>query len=57
MTVSTNREVGIFTSNSFQEVETLLPSSCHQCHDGSSAQKGNEQVGSCRTTDLIGCRT
>jgi len=28
-TVSTDREIGLFTNNSFQKVETLLPSSCH----------------------------
>ena len=42
-------------NNNFQEVETLLPSSCHQCHDSSSAKKGNEQAGSYRTTDPMGC--
>ena len=35
-------------------VKTLLPSSCHQCHDRPSAQKGNEQAGSRRTTDSMG---
>ena len=56
MTVSTDREVGLCTNNNFQEVETLLPSSCHQRHNDSSTQKGNEQVGSCRTTNPIGCQ-
>jgi len=55
-TVSIDREIGLCTNNSFQEVETLLPSLCHQCHDGSSTQEGNEQVGSHRTTEPIGYR-
>ena len=41
-TVSIDREIGLCTNNSFQEVETLLLSSCHQRHDGSSTQEGNE---------------
>ena len=35
--ISTDGEVGIRVDNSFQKVETLLPNSCHQCHDSSSA--------------------
>ena len=50
-TVSTDGKVGFCTSNNFHEVEALLPSPCHQCYDKPTTQKGNEQVGSRRTTD------
>ena len=36
-TISINREVGFCINNGFQEAEALLPSSCHQCHNRSSA--------------------
>ena len=55
-TLSIDREIDLCTNNSFQEVEILLPSSCHQRHDGSSTQEGNEQVVIRRTTDPMGCR-
>ena len=55
-TIPTNREVDFCIDNGFQEAEALLPSSCHQCHDRSSAQESNEQAGSYMTTNLIGCR-
>ena len=53
--VPTDKKVSFCTNNSFQEVETLLPSSCHQCHDGPSPQEGNEQVGRRKTTNPMGC--
>ena len=54
--IPTNREVGFCIDNDFQEAEALLPSSCHQCPDRSSAQESNEQAGSCRMTNPISCR-
>ena len=51
-----NREVGFCIDNDFQEAEALLPSSCHQCPNRSSAQENNEQVRSCGTIDPVGCQ-
>ena len=55
-TISINREVGFCINNGFQETEALLPSSCYQCHNRLSAQESNEQVGSCKMTNPMGCR-
>ena len=54
--IPTKREVGFCIDNDFQEAEALLPSSCHQCPNRSSAQENNEQAGSCRMTDPISCQ-
>ena len=43
-TIPINREVGFCIDNDFQEVKALLPSSCHQCHDRSSAQESNDKL-------------
>ena len=49
-------EIGFCINNGFQEAKTLLPSTCNCCYDGSSTQEVDEQVGSCRTIDLMGYR-
>ena len=53
--ISADGKVGFCISNSFQEVEALLPSLCYQCHDGLSTKESNEQVRSRRTIDPMGC--
>ena len=52
--ISDDGKVGICINNSFQEAEALLLGPCHQCHYRSCAQEGDEQVGSCRTTNPMG---
>ena len=52
--VSYDGKAGLCTGNSFQEIKALLLDSCHQYHDESSIQEGNEQVGSRRMTDTMG---
>ena len=51
-TIPVNREASLCIDNSFQEAKALLPSSCHQFHDRSSAQESNEQARSYWTTRL-----
>ena len=52
--VSHDGKASLCTGNNFQEKKALLSGSCHQFHDRSSTQEGNEQVGSRRTTDTMG---
>ena len=56
MTIPTDREVGFCTDHSIKEVEALLPSSFHQCHDRPPAEESNEQVRSSRMVDSMGCQ-
>ena len=55
-TIPTDREVGFYADHSIKEVEALLPSSCHQRHDGPPAEESNEQVRNFGTVDPVGCR-
>ena len=55
-TISDDWKVGFCINNGFQEAKALLPGTYHQCHNGSSTQEGDEEVGSCRTIDPMGYR-
>ena len=51
-----DRKVSFCADHNIKEVEALLPSSCHQRHDGPPTEESNEQVRSCQTVDPMGCR-
>ena len=54
--IPTDREIGLCTNHGIKEIKALLPSSCHQHHNGPPAEESNEQVRSCRTVDPMGYR-
>ena len=54
--IRTDRKVGFCANHIIKKIEALLPSSCHQRHDGPPAEESNEQVRSYRTVDPMGCQ-
>ena len=54
--IRTDRKVGFCANHIIKKIEALLPSLCHQRHDGPPTEESNEQVRSHRTVDSMGCQ-